>query len=429
MQMDSRAIMAARPVNALAALSGGAQAAGMTNEVQNQNALRGFLRENGAGVMQGDQNALAGLAGFDPQAALGVQGARLNMDATRQQMRFAETEEGRRAAAAIRQMNADEAAERARRIETALKQGVQLYERGDVQGLNMLLSAAGEGTIASLDEFPAIAAKYADVFTMLKGVRDFNAPADGTAAEATIRRLMETGLDRRTAIMVSDRVTVSRDPTTGEAVLLDKATGAPWNGEAASAAPGPVAAPTAPPAAAGGAANAGSMTSGSGEELTFGDAYVGATDAFGLEGFARNAANRVSDTLTGRAIFPETEQAVADFSVLRERLIGDVAAGYDRQPPSWLLRNIEALTPDPATPFMGASTAQSKLRAIARDLQNARTTAANEMRGRITPARRQQLQTQITSLNSALGRLEAALEGFDGPGLAPEVEERLRAYE
>lgn len=42
-------------------------------EAQNRNALAGYIRENGAGIMAGDTNALAGLAAYDPAMALGIQ--------------------------------------------------------------------------------------------------------------------------------------------------------------------------------------------------------------------------------------------------------------------------------------------------------------------------------------------------------------------
>jgi hypothetical protein len=51
---------------------------------ERQNALAAFTQQNGAGIMQGDQNALAGLAGYDPAMAVHIQGAQLGQQATAQ---------------------------------------------------------------------------------------------------------------------------------------------------------------------------------------------------------------------------------------------------------------------------------------------------------------------------------------------------------
>ena len=70
MALNPNIILQGRGVNALGAVAEGNQAAAQTNQIQRQNALSGFLRDNGQSVMQGDPAALgqyAALAG--PEAA------------------------------------------------------------------------------------------------------------------------------------------------------------------------------------------------------------------------------------------------------------------------------------------------------------------------------------------------------------------------
>lgn len=69
-----------RPLNLLRAeeLKGARmQNEAAAQEMQRANALQSFYQQNGAGILNGDQNALTGLAGIDPKAAMDVRGAQL----------------------------------------------------------------------------------------------------------------------------------------------------------------------------------------------------------------------------------------------------------------------------------------------------------------------------------------------------------------
>ena len=72
--MDSRLILAGQQPNLVNALQQGSQAAAQTNAVNDQNKLRQLYQQQGAGIANGDQNALNALAGLNPQASLDVQG-------------------------------------------------------------------------------------------------------------------------------------------------------------------------------------------------------------------------------------------------------------------------------------------------------------------------------------------------------------------
>ena len=73
MMMNSNLILqAGQGADILGAMQRGNALAGQVNEQRRQNALAGFMRDNGAALMQGDPNALAGYAQFDPQGAMSI---------------------------------------------------------------------------------------------------------------------------------------------------------------------------------------------------------------------------------------------------------------------------------------------------------------------------------------------------------------------
>jgi hypothetical protein len=62
-----------------AAIDQGMQAYGYQQQQQQQNALQAYLQQNAQAIMAGDQNALAGLAQFDPQTAMSIAGDQQTM--------------------------------------------------------------------------------------------------------------------------------------------------------------------------------------------------------------------------------------------------------------------------------------------------------------------------------------------------------------
>lgn len=225
-------------------------------------------------------------------------------------------------------------------------------------------------------------------------------PADMSAKEAQISRLMSTGIDRNTAIGIADGVlVVSRDPITGEATLVNKAgLGAPQisrdpSAQASTQATQPVAPdpndPLAPPQ------------------------FDNAEDAFGAEGFVKGAANTLSDAIGVGALYPEVQQTQRDFDVLSEKLVQDVAGAYDRQPPSWLLRNIEQLTPRAGNPLRGADDARTRLISLGRDLGGELTSARASLQDRtLSPKGREALEAREASLSGAVSRIRNALRSL-----------------
>lgn len=115
MMMNPGIILSGQSPDILGQFARGQQIRQAERENTHTNSLRAMLQEQGPGIIQGDQNALAALARFDPQAALGVQSSRQNMDVQREQLSMARAQAGRAAAQHAAQMSA---AERAREAET-----------------------------------------------------------------------------------------------------------------------------------------------------------------------------------------------------------------------------------------------------------------------------------------------------------------------
>ena len=240
--------------------------------------------------------------------------------------------------------------------------------------------------------------------------------AEMSATERDIALLGELGIPRDEAIRITQLYVISRDPVTGEQVLINKATGQAVGGlpQQTMGQPSPAPAPTA-------------------ATDEFGQPFPEAPTAFGLEGAARNVANIAGDVTGLGTPFPQTQQSMADFRVLQETLINDIAAAYDRQPPSWLLQNIRDLTPQPGSVFTGPDAAAAQLDALGRNLANELRNTEAQLNERLSPADREVLRKRRVGLNAGLDRIRNARNALvpqAGPvTLSPEVEDRLRAYE
>lgn len=418
MSYDSRIILGAQNFDLAGAMNAGLEMAARQRQMDQQNALANLYQTQGANIMAGDQNALARLAQFDPQAALGIKQTQQDMafSAEDQQMQRDKARKEAEAALAAQAATLDAAqvAQEAAQLEAVLSGAAFFYQNGDQAGYERFLQSKGvDAAQYPFQEFPAHAVEFGGV---LDAMKTFAPPeAKDPAAEQKIRRLMETGVDRQTAIGIVDgRLATSRDPVTGEVVVVDVAR-APRVGET----PTPSLAEAAPEAAPAVAP----------VQLDFGAAYPDATSAFGLEGGIRKLANNVTDIIGAPPIFPETMAAQNDFALLREKLINDIASGYGRQPPSWLLQNIQNLTPQAGSVFTGPEEAQSKLRTIGRDFQREIQAIDAQLAGQISPTRQQELEAQRAAIVAGLQRVSDALKSFAGPELRPEVADRLKAYE
>lgn len=433
-ELNPSIILAGQQPNFLRTLGEAAVTAGNTNNVMQQNALRGFLRDNGAAVMAGDKNALGQYAGFDPQAALGIQETRQAMRIREEQIQMARAAAAR-AAAGVK----DKAA-----LERELAQGIKGLQmagaalqanggQGDPQAWGMILREFNLPNIPMTpDGFALIAAGVKGIddglrSTFIDAVTpaspsyktengyyfDQNNPgagakpipgipaSGGSEAEREIARVMELGATRQQAIAVKEGIlTVVTNEVTKEPFLVNKITKEvfPLRSEVQNQQPESQPSPS----------------------LSFGTQFQNATPAFGAEGAARKLVNRISDVLTGTVPFPETLEAQKDFELFGESLVNGFASAYGRQPPSWLLKNIADLTPKPGSIFEGPQEAKTKLEAMVREMETRRSALVRTSSGRqMDPKTRVDIEGQILGIDAVLTQLQAAIGGFAPSGVDP----------
>lgn len=109
--------------------------------------------------------------------------------------------------------------------------------------------------------------------------------------------------------------------------------------------------------------------------------------------------------------FEGVKETQSDFAVLRENLVNDITQGYGQRVPSWLMQNIQNLTPKTGA-FSGPEDAQSKLGALERSFQQELTTIRQQLGGPISPQQRQVLTNREAALNAAIGKVTGALGRF-----------------
>lgn len=401
-QLDASLILAGRPLDVVGAMRQGNAAAMETNALRQQNQLANVYQTQGAGLLAGDQGALNALAGVDPAAAFNMRGAQQDYAMNARKMEILNAEEKRAIAQAAAQMDAAQKEAAIAEIEGAVKMGlaIQSPEQWDA----MMAQNAPE-LVGQFANRQALAQKY---MTMAEALKASQGPAAAdNQTERDIALLGEVGIPRDQAIRITQLYTVARDPQTGEQVLLDKSTGRPVDGQAlaqpaqAAPQPAPQAAPTAgeqPQPAA---------------NLTFGPQFEAGPNVFGMEGFAKGVANTLTDVIPGiGTAFPEEMRTESDFRVLREQLVNDVASAYDRQPPSWLLQNIQELAPTPGKVTEGPDQAVAKLSSLGRALQQEMALIDQQLGMRMTPDRRQPLEARRAGLEMAISRISIAAKSL-----------------
>lgn len=214
-------------------------------------------------------------------------------------------------------------------------------------------------------------------------------PRDQSAKEEQIDRIVATGIDRNTAVLIADGVlTTSTNPQTGETVIIDKSTGKVVGQAGEQAGRAAQATSERPP-------------------LT-----ENAEDSFGIEGLAKGMANAGLDVIGAEPAFPGVQQGQAAFNVLGEELMSDIAQGWPRQPPAHILESIRKLTPRSGSAFEGPNEAQTKLTALRGSFTNQLETVDRSLEGQLTPNNRQELEARRNALLSAIGRVDAALGSF-----------------
>ncbi|MDP5217138.1 hypothetical protein Q5Y75_07910 [Ruegeria sp. 2205SS24-7] len=183
-----------QPVNMLGRVAGAVQTAGAIHDMRNRNALRDVYQEHGQGILAGDPTAMNALAGVDPGRALDFQSTHQQMDYRRQANDRAVQDQQRKIDEYVAGLDAAEAAQQARELETGIAQGIRFYQAGDLDGLNNLLVGYQIAPIGALEEFPAVLAPYGEVLDRLKQVQQFSAGPAPLSAAGKVQADINSGL-------------------------------------------------------------------------------------------------------------------------------------------------------------------------------------------------------------------------------------------
>lgn len=232
--------------------------------------------------------------------------------------------------------------------------------------------------------------------------------ADLSAAEAEIARIMEltnpeTGqpFSRQDAIRITDLYSTATDAY-GQTYLVDKSTGEQIR-PSQTQSPSQQATPSTQQPAAGET-----------PALTYGEPFQGGDNAFGAVGFGRRVANTAADVVNAPLPYPETAAAQSDFRVLQDAILQTVSAGYDRQPPSWLMQNLRDLAPAAGSVWEGPQEAQNKLEALGRSLSGRLNGIEQQLQTPMPPNDATVLRQRAASIREGLGLVDQALAGIRG---------------
>lgn len=172
MNMDASIILRGQPVNALGALAAGNDLAKQSNELRRQNALDALYKSQGAGIMNGDQNALNALAQFDPNAALGIKQTQQGMAFDAEKMGVLREAAKRAATEYAKQLSDADRTAQIAKIESGLKGAAFFYQNGDKAGYEGFLQQNGlDPAQYPFEAFPATAAQYDGVLEAYKSFK------------------------------------------------------------------------------------------------------------------------------------------------------------------------------------------------------------------------------------------------------------------
>lgn len=177
--MDPSLILqAGQTADVFGALERGNALAQQVNQQRQQNALAGFMRDNGAALMQGDQNALAQFAQYDPMAAFDMMNRQQDRQ-WRQEDRSYQRERDQRQDSRqdqewqwkvqeyAAQKSAAERAAEAQQIEDAVKMGLAAPDAATWDA--MVTQAGAPDLVGQFDNRQAIGNRYLSVAEILKG--------------------------------------------------------------------------------------------------------------------------------------------------------------------------------------------------------------------------------------------------------------------
>lgn len=141
MALNPNIILAGQPIDVLGSMARGNELAGQTMQLRDQNALRQVYQTQGAGLVNGDPNAINALAAIDPSAAIGLRNSNLDGQLTQRRMDILSAEEKRQIAEFNSKASAEERAQAAAKIEEAVRMGMAAQSPEQWDGLMRQMGA------------------------------------------------------------------------------------------------------------------------------------------------------------------------------------------------------------------------------------------------------------------------------------------------
>ena len=419
MALNPSIILQGRAPDVFGSMARGAATARGINQAQRENAFNNMLRQHGQGIMAGDQNALAQYAQFAPEKALGVQATRQSMAQREQAMQIAREESRRQGV--LMGMKMDEA-QRTRALEktkqiVSMLASVQTPEQFEAIKAQISAETGQDLSQYTFDNIGPYVSKFLGFGEGLKFAEVRNGGKQ-SAAEQEIGRLTSIGVPYDVAVKLnSGAYKTVTDPTTRDTIVVDITTNRPVFNMTQALEGG--AQPDAQPQE--------QAPENETRNLSFGEGYSNSPASFGLEGGAKRIANTLSGAVGADPLYPDVEATQADFSTMRESLLQTISSGYNRQPPSWLMKEIRANIPETASVFEGAGRAQAKLEALGRSFERELASIDRQLSHRLSPTDRAKLRAQKSALETARDMVGEALGSFQ-PETTAEDDALIKKY-
>ena len=440
---DYSLALGVQPVNVLQSMQAG-QMGQQAHAFNRQNALNALIKANASGIMSGDQAALNALAGFGQEGLdtanliqqQGIQNARADRQtelAERQEQRLSQ-EQKLEMAEILRQQGVEAAAMQREKLEGIYKGLSYFHANGDRDGFAAFATQNGvKPADVNFDSFPAEAAMLGDVLEVYNGFLEqaqpgqsanwqrFEGPDGGvyafnpetraieplmaagnakpSAAEDQISRLMETGIDRETAIGIADgRITTTRDPITGEAQLIDKATGRIITGPpkpSVSIPAGPQPTPVQQPSMPG--------------DTDF-------STATGASGFAQQSLNTLFDAVGAELPYQNNETATQAMENLKTQTMVALAAGVPGRPSNFLLEQFQAMAAEPNSFFQGPGRTREKLNQTRAFIGQAMALNQGLLSSNVSPTTKSEAEANIATLQQLLNDYDRVIQSYGSRG-------------
>jgi len=233
-------------------------------------------------------------------------------------------------------------------------------------------------------------------------------PTKVSEAENKIQRLMETGLDRTTAIAIADgRIVTSKDPITNQVQLVDKGTGN-------------VIAPSVPQSVAAEAEAVAAAPEGQFEGLD-------PTVATGARGWANFYLNKVTDAIGAGQVAGEAGEVAEAMNVLKLETLALADTQFAGKPTNFIRERVEEfLTISPSDIGTGPDAARKKADKVIDMLQRTLRNADAISKDSTAPATaRQSAKSSLQPVKDLLGQYQSLKNAIDiklNPASSPAVD-------